>query len=158
MRGDQQDMLSRLKQVLPLRWFPDDTPVLDTMLAGVAWAWAWVYGLLQTAKSQARISTAYGVWLDFIAQDYFGSWLIRSIGENDDQYRLRIQLELVRERGTRRAVISQIEDLTARPCVVFDPRTPWIPEDMAALAAKVAEWLMELLAVGGISHCHFSFS
>ena len=58
MTGDSQDLLLRLKQVLPLRWFPDDTPVLDTLLNGLGWAWVWVYGLLQYAISQARISTA----------------------------------------------------------------------------------------------------
>ena len=60
MTGDSQDLLLRLKQVLPLRWFPDDTPVLDTLLNGLGWAWVWVYGLLQYAISQARISTANG--------------------------------------------------------------------------------------------------
>ncbi len=93
MTGDQQDILSRLKQVLPLQWFPDDTPVLDTLLNGVAWAWAWVYQLLQYVITQARISTAEDVWLDLIAADYFGSGFGRRVGENDDAYRLRIQLE-----------------------------------------------------------------
>jgi hypothetical protein len=121
MIGDQQDVLSRLKQVLPLQWFPDDTPVLDTLLNGVAWAWAWVYELLQYVISQARISTAYGTWLDLIAVDYFGANLGRRVGENDDAYRLRLQLELIRERGTRQAVISALVDQTGRPPNVFEP-------------------------------------
>ena len=121
MQGDQQDMLSRLKQVLPLRWFPDDTPVLDTVLSGVALAWAWVYTLLQEAKAQTRIATAEDMWLDLIAMDYFGSQLLRRTGEDDTDYPVRIKLELVRERGTRQAVISSIVDLTARSPSLFEP-------------------------------------
>ncbi len=121
MIGDQRDILYRLKQVLPLRWFPDNTPVLDTLLTGIAWAWTWVYGLLQYVVFQARISTAEGSWLDLIAMDYFGSSLRRRAGENDSAYRLRIQLELIRQRGTRKSVISSLIDQTGRPPIVFEP-------------------------------------
>jgi len=121
MIGDQQDILFRLKQVLPLGWFPDGTPVLDTLLSGVASAWVWVYDLLQYVITQARILTAEETWLDLIAADYFGSGLTRRVGENDGAYRLRIQLELVRERGTRRAVISSLVDQTGRSPIVFEP-------------------------------------
>ena len=110
-----------MKQVLPLRWFPDDAPVLDIVLGGVAWAWAWVYALLQTVKAQTRILTATGMWLDLIALDYFGTGLSRRSGEADAAYRLRIQQELIRERGTRRAVVSSLTDLTNRLPVLFEP-------------------------------------
>ena len=121
MTGDQQDILFRLKQVLPLQWFPDVTPVLDTLLNGVASAWAWVYELLQYVIAQARISTAADTWLDLIATDYFGSRLERRVGECDDAYRLRIQLELVRQRGTRQAVALSLVDQTGRLPIVFEP-------------------------------------
>ncbi len=121
MTGDQQDILYRLKQVLPLRWFPDDTPVLDTLLNGVAWAWAWVYDLLQFVRSQSRISTAEGAWLDLIAVDYFGPRVTRRIGESDSAYSLRIRRELIRERGTRRAIISALTDQTGRLPIIFEP-------------------------------------
>lgn len=124
MTGDQQDILFRLKQVLPLQWFPDSTPVLDTLLNGVAWAWAWVYQLLQYVITQTRISTAKSTWLDLTAADYFGSELARRVGEGDDAYRLRIKSELIRERGTRRAVISSLVDLTGRSPILFEPANP----------------------------------
>jgi len=124
MIGDQQDILVRLKQVLPLRWFPDDAPVLDILLSGFAWAWSWVFSLLRYVQTQARISTAESTWLDLAAADYFGSDIDRHAGENDDAYRLRIQLELVRERGTRRAITRSLVDLTARPPIVFEPANP----------------------------------
>jgi hypothetical protein len=121
MTGNQQDILFRLKQVLPLRWFPDETPVLDTLLNGIAWAWAWVYELLLYVRSQARISTAEGTWLDLIAIDYFGLRIGRRVGENDETYRRRIRWELIRERGTRRALILSLVDQTGRSPIVFEP-------------------------------------
>lgn len=114
-------MLSRLKQVLPLKWFPDATPVLDTILSGIAWAWAWCFDLLQTAKAQARISTAEGFWLDLIAQDFFGAGLPRRPGEIDSAYQARIKAELIRERGTRAAVSTVLLELTGQSPLIFEP-------------------------------------
>jgi hypothetical protein len=121
MTGDQQDMVARLKAVLPSLWFPDDTPVLNGLLTGVAWAWAWVYGLLQYVRAQTRIATATDVWLDMIAQDFFGSRVARRVDQSDDSLRGSIQRELRRERATRAAVVSVLTDLTGRPPVIFEP-------------------------------------
>lgn len=121
MQGDQQDIVHRLKQVLPLAWFPDDSPVLDIVLGGIAWAWSWVYSLLQDVKAQTRISTATQSWLDLISYDYFGARMARRVNENDAEYRARIQLELIRERGTRQAVIASLVDTTGRIPTVFEP-------------------------------------
>jgi hypothetical protein len=120
MRGDKQDMLARLKAVLPARWFPDDTPMLDGLLSGLAAAWSWCYDLLQYVRLQTRIATATDVWLDVIAQDFFGPRLTRD-GQSDDALRRRIRLELVRERGTRSAVASVLQDLTGRAPLIFEP-------------------------------------
>ena len=75
MTGDQQDMMARLRTVLPTRWFPDSAPVLDGLLSGLASGWSWAYQQLQYVKAQTRIATATDVWLDIIANDYFGSRL-----------------------------------------------------------------------------------
>ena len=80
MTGDQQDMLARLRAVLPTRWFPDSAPVLDGLLSGLASGWSWVYQQLQYVKAQTRIATATDIWLDIIADDYFGSSLARRTG------------------------------------------------------------------------------
>jgi hypothetical protein len=120
MTGDQADMLARLRSVLPARWFPDVAPVLDGVLSGIACAWSWSYGQLAYVKQQTRIATATDTWLDIIAQDFFGSRLARK-GRTDPAFRARIQLELLRERGTRAAVISILQDLTGRPPRVFEP-------------------------------------
>ena len=75
MTGDQQDMMARLRTVLPTRWFPDSAPVLDGLLSGLASGWSWAYQQLQYVKAQTRIATATDVWLDIIANDYFGNRL-----------------------------------------------------------------------------------
>src|SRR5215469_8998697 len=121
MIGDQADMAGRLRAVLPSRWFPDATPVLDGLLNGLGAGWAWAYGLLECVKAQTRIGTASGVWLDVIAQDLFGSRLMRRSGQSDAAFRVRVTQELFRERGTRAAVVTALQDLTGRAPVVFEP-------------------------------------
>ena len=121
MTGDQPDIVVRLRAVLPARWFPDDAPILDGVLNGLGSAWSWVYNLLQYVKPQSRLSTATGIWLDIIARDFCGTRLIRKVGQSDDAFRGRIQRELLRERGTRLAVVAVLQDLTGRAPCVFEP-------------------------------------
>lgn len=121
MIGDSEDFQNRLVAVLPTRWFADQSPVRDAILAGLAAGWSWSYGVLQYVKSQSRIASATGIWLDMIARDFFGSRLQRWTDQGDDAFRLRIQRELFRERGTRAAVASVLQDLTARAPVIFEP-------------------------------------
>lgn len=121
MAGDEADMLLRLRAVLPARWFPDEAPLLNGLLSGLASAWAWAHGQLQYVKSQTRIATASDIWLDVIATDFFANRLSRRPGQSDDAFRRRITRELFRERGTRGAVISALQDLTGRTPVVFEP-------------------------------------
>ena len=122
--GDQQDILARLRSVLPTRWFPDDAPVLAALLIGLASGWSWAYQQLRYVKAQTRIATATEIWLDIIALDFFGNRLVRRIPQSDDAFRSRIQRELFRERGTRDAIVSVLRDLTGRAPVVFEPAPP----------------------------------
>jgi hypothetical protein len=124
MTGDASDMVRRLKAVLPARWFPDSAPLLEGLLTGLADAWAWLYSLLQYARQQTRIATATDGFLDLIAQDCFGGRLVRASGQTDAAFRAIIQREMLRERGTRAAVVSVLTDLTGRAPVVFEPARP----------------------------------
>jgi hypothetical protein len=124
MTGDHQDMLTRLRTVLPTRWFPDQAPVLDGLLSGLASSWSWTYELLQYVIAQRRIATASDVWLDVIARDFFGGRLLRRSGQSDEALRGRIRRELFRERGTRGAIVSALQDLTGRAPQVFEPARP----------------------------------
>lgn len=124
MIGDTQDLTARIRAVLPQSWFGDSTPILDALIGGIAEAWSWLYGLLTYVTQQTRISTASDVWLDIIAQDFFGGNISRRAGEGDASLRLRIQMEMFRERATRNAVEQVLIDLTQRAPVIFEPARP----------------------------------
>jgi hypothetical protein len=121
MTGDQQDILSRLRTLLPTRWFPDEAPILTGLLSGLASAWSWSYSLLQYVVAQTRITTATDVWLDMISYDYFGHRVVRRAGQGDAAFRDTVRRELLRERGTRAALVSVLQDLTGRTPIVFEP-------------------------------------
>ncbi len=124
MRGDPQDMLSRLKAVLPSRWHGEQAGVLDAVLAGLAEGWSWLHGMVEAVRAQARIATASGTALDLIAQDYFGPRIRRRRAQGDAAFRAAILRELLRERATRPALERAVLDLTGRAPVVFEPRRP----------------------------------
>ncbi len=122
MIGDQVDIAGRLRSVLPSRWFGDTTPVLDTLLNAIAAGWAYSYQFLQYTRTQARLGTASGVWLDLIARDFFGNVLSRAPGETDDVFRLVVRRDILRPLGTRAALTAAVADLTGRPPIIFEPR------------------------------------
>lgn len=121
MTGDQADVLSRLKTVLPARWFGTNTPILDALLSGPAYVLSGIYGLIQYAILQTLITTATDGWLDLIARDFFGRFFQRRTGELDDPYRARILKEIFRPRATRPAIVEVLTDLTGRAPIVFEP-------------------------------------
>lgn len=124
MIGDKEDIISRIKHLLPNGWFHDETPILDALLAGPAYAFAFVYGLIQYTKLQTRISTATDYFLDLISIDFFGKKLPRRTNEQDSAFRSRILSMLFRERGTRKGIIQALETLTGRTPIVFEPTRP----------------------------------
>lgn len=121
MTGDNADFLARLKSALPARWFPDNTPVLDGLLSGLATAWTILYDQLAAVRAQSRIATASTTQLDAISLDFFAARLPRHAAEPDPAFRRRIIRQLVREHATRGAVVSIIADLTGRAPVIFEP-------------------------------------
>lgn len=122
--GDQADFLARLKVVLPAKWFPDVTPILDALLSGLAAAWAVIYVQLQFVVLQTRIATATGPWLDMVARDYFGQGLVRKTSEGDPQFSARIRAALLLPAATRPAMIAALTALTGRVPIVFEPGNP----------------------------------
>ncbi len=124
MTGDPTDMLARLKSTLPQRWFADATPLLDGLLGGLAWSWSWLHGALGYVRQQTRLATATDSFLDAISLDLLGRRLPRRAAEPDPAFRRRIGLEILRERGTRAALIAVLADLTGRRPVVFEPACP----------------------------------
>lgn len=121
--GDQQDFFQRIKTLAP-RWFGDDSPTIDALVQGLAWACSFVYSLYVYAKLQTRILTATDGWLDMIAADFFGSSLLRAANQSDASFRARIIINMFRERGTRRSIVKVLQDLTGRTPLIFEPMRP----------------------------------
>lgn len=124
MTGDIPDFVARLRSVLPTRWFPDEAPVLASVLTGLASCWAGIFDCLSYVRAQARLLTASDVWLDVIALDCFGPATCRRNSQTDDAFRHRIQTELLRDRGTRGAVSAILQDLTGHAPAIFEPANP----------------------------------
>lgn len=121
MIGDADDMVARLRLVLPRGWFANTAPLLDALLAGLGTCWSAVYLLIQNVKSQARLASASGSYLDLAAADFFGSGLVRRVGEGDASFFVRIKQELLRPRSNRLAMGLILAELTGRDPVVFEP-------------------------------------
>ena len=117
-------IITRLRAVLPARWFADETPVLDALLAGLADAWVRLHDLLDAARRQMRLRTAEGAFLDLAARDFMGLRLQRRRNEPDDLYRPRLLAALRRSRATRSAVEVALQDLMGATPTIFEPTRP----------------------------------
>jgi len=117
-------MVRRLKALLPNGWFGDTSTVLDAVLNGIAWALAFVHGLISYAAMQTRIATATDGFLDLISFDFFGTSLPRRPQELDGPFRTRIQAELLLERATRAGLVKALLLLTGRAPKIFEPALP----------------------------------
>jgi len=120
----QNDVFQRIKATLPLRWFNEDTPILDLVLTSMSAGWVALFSLLDYVSQQCRIRTASDGWLDLIALDYFGDRTKRRLHEVDGSFRRQIFLDLLRERCTRVALYDTLEVLTGRPPTIFEPSNP----------------------------------
>ena len=119
--GGPDDIMRRVKLLLPKGWWNYHAPIRDAILGGLADVSAWCYGLYAYAKKQTRVAWATDIWLDIISKDYFGVALLRRVNEHDDAFRLRIQKELIRERVTRKGMNDALTDLTGQPPYIFEP-------------------------------------
>jgi hypothetical protein len=123
--GDQEDIVSRLQQLNPVGWFEAGyATIRDALMAGVANGLSFIYSLLAYVRLQTRISTATDGFLDMIAGDFLGDGLPRATNQTDASYRARIIAAIFRERGTRKAIIAVLTQLTGRAPVVFEPQRP----------------------------------
>jgi hypothetical protein len=121
MTGDLSDFVTRLRAVLPKRWFADQTPNLTALLSSIATPWVWLYDLLSYVILQTRIGTATDSWLDIIALDFFGSSLSRHSGESDASYRTRILATLLRTAACRSAISACMAEITGSEPAIFEP-------------------------------------
>jgi hypothetical protein len=122
--GDSNDMLSRLKSLIPGGWFADVAPIRDAVLGGISDSLAWIYGFILYAKLQTRLATATAPFLDIASLDFFGNALPRRNGESDAAFSGRIRNEIMRERQTRSAIVTAVTNLTGRAPIIIEPANP----------------------------------
>lgn len=122
--GSAADMLARLKAVLPARWFPDNTPVLDALLGGLASTAATLHGMIGYVRTQTRVASVSDNFLDLATMDYCANRVSRRALESDASLRPRLLREMIRERGTNAALVAAIQDVTGRTPAIFEPMAP----------------------------------
>jgi len=135
--GGADDIIRRVKLLLPKGWWNDRAPIRDAIIGGIADVAAWSYSLISYAKLQSRVAWATGIWLDIISKDYFRFELPRRVNESDATFRARIQEELIRERVTRAGMSKALEDLTGQTPYIFEP---WNTGDTGAWDIGTFAW------------------
>ncbi len=124
MLGDIADFVSRQRQVLPNRWFADEAPTLDAVLAGFGSAWSAIFDLIQVVRAQTRIATATSYFIDLVSNDFFGATYPRKLNETDPAFKSRLKAAVLRGKGTRASVATALEALTGQPVTIFEPTRP----------------------------------
>jgi hypothetical protein len=118
--GDSNDILTRVKMLIPFRWFSWVAPLRDAVLGGLSDSTAWCYSWLVYIKQQSRIATSTGPFLDLISYDFLGRHLPRG-QMNDSLYRTRIMATILQERVTRKGMINAVNMIIGSNPIVFEP-------------------------------------
>lgn len=141
--GSSADILKRILGALPRRWFQFAAPIRDAILGGLSDGAAACYSFYTYAKQQSRIATSTGPFLDIIAYDFLGRYLIRG-QMSDGTFLARIKSTILQERVTRKGMVSMLTALTGNAPWVFEP---WNPNDTGAYSA----------ARGGVQYGQFGY-
>lgn len=129
--GTSSDIVSRVKALIPNRWFRFVAPYRDAILGALADMAAWNYSWILYARAQTRMATAYGIWLDILAYDFLGRFLVRN-GIADDTFRALIRATILQERVTRSGMVRALTALTGNPPTIFEP---WNTMDTGAYSS-----------------------
>lgn len=127
--GDSDDIVRRLKGVIPFYWFAYVAPIRDAILGGLADSAAWCYSFIAYTRVQTRFKTMQGPWLDIASFDFLGDALPRRAGELDPDYSARVTKEILRPRNTRAAITLALTDLTGQTPQLMEM---WNPGDCGA--------------------------
>lgn len=118
--GSSLDIIGRVKRLIPNRWFLYTAANRDAILGGISDLASWGYSFIYYARSQSRLATAYGIWLDIFSYDFLSSFVTRS-GLNDNIFRVFIRATILQERVTRAGMISGLTSLVQTVPRIFEP-------------------------------------
>lgn len=111
-----------LNHSLVRNWFPVDGEVINALAAAMADPAAFNFEQIRYVEDQTRLATATDAFLDLIAEEFIGkNRLLRRSGESDATYRARIKREILRARGTRKAISDALEELTGYKPRIVEP-------------------------------------
>ena len=129
--GSAADILGKVKKLIPHGWFQWVAPYRDALLGGLADLASWNYYLVSYARAQSRLATAYGIWLDILAYDFLGNFLMRNKA-NDDTFRALIRATILQERVTRAGMVNAVTAMTGTAPTIFEP---WNTYDTGAYSS-----------------------
>jgi hypothetical protein len=118
--GSPDDLVARVKQEIPKGWFKWVAPYRDAIIGGLSDNASWCYGFIGYARSQTRLATAYGIWLDILSYDFLGRFFVRNKAA-DDTFRALIRATILQERVTRAGMINAVKALTGNTSWIFEP-------------------------------------
>lgn len=130
--GSSGDIHLRVLATLPRRWWRWQAPVRTWIIGGIADSAAWCYSWIPYAALQSRIATATGMWLDLIAYDFLGRFLLRQ-GASDTIFRRQITSTVLQERVTRKGMTQILTNLLGISPTIIEP---WNPGDCGAWSGK----------------------
>jgi hypothetical protein len=118
--GDANDIVRRVKRLIPTRWFAYVAPLRDAVVGGLADGAAWCYGWITYARSQSRLATANGLFLDIYVNDFLGRFLQRN-GLDDPTFSSLARATILKERVTRAGMAAAVTTLTGSAPWIFEP-------------------------------------
>ena len=121
--GDQTDISTRLMARMP-PWFSAASAAVTAIFAGVSAAFAQIYAMLSFVVAQMRLGTTSGGFLDMFAADYFGSYIVRRVSQNDAALLARIKALFFMKRNTRAGMIAALTTLTGRAPKIIELMNP----------------------------------
>lgn len=126
--SEQELITEELIDLIPSSWTKGEAKrpggILHLVLSSIGLLLSIIKNSINLLKKQIRIKTATGSHLDTISLDYFGEGIFtlpRLMGESDDNFRMRILAEILREKATLNGVIKAVEMLTGTTPSIFEP-------------------------------------
>ncbi|UGY23707.1 hypothetical protein HU675_0038140 [Bradyrhizobium septentrionale] len=118
--GDSDNILERVRRLLPRRWWQWGAPLRDTILGGLSDLAAWCFDWTTYARKQTRLATATGIWLDVLCYDFLQRHLTRG-SASDEVFRKLIDATIFTERVTRSGMSNAVATLTGSAPWIFEP-------------------------------------
>lgn len=88
--------------------FENDSKLFDALTLSLGYGFSKAYNDVLAVQNQLYLQTATGTELDLIAQDYFGDFVTRSLGQSDSSFRKELQASFFKPEITVRETALRI--------------------------------------------------